>query len=273
VELDRKTIQNQDFSSSRRGYDPAEVDRHLGAIADAVEDLKRSSTAGTAAERVKGIIEAAERSAEEIERGAREKAGTVGEELAQAERRRDEAQAEADEQLRRAEEAAGLLEQAVAELERVRTALAALPKPAAAGAGARADSRAHTAILDEPVVTEPEEAAQPAARKPKAKKPAPREPAEVVAPDDGSDVSPAAAHGEPTTKEEAPESPAEAAYEAAPAPSPGGGGAGVEGARLIALNMALSGTPREETARYLAENFELDDTDAMLDDVYSRVGG
>ena len=44
------------------------------------------------------------------------------------------------------------------------------------------------------------------------------------------------------------------------------------GARLIALNMALGGTPREETARYLAEHFELADPDALLDDVYSRAG-
>jgi DivIVA domain-containing protein len=42
------------------------------------------------------------------------------------------------------------------------------------------------------------------------------------------------------------------------------------GARLIALNMALSGTPREETARYLAEHFQLADADALLDDVYER---
>ena len=42
------------------------------------------------------------------------------------------------------------------------------------------------------------------------------------------------------------------------------------GARLIALNMALSGTPREETARYLAEHFSLADQDALLDDVYAR---
>jgi DivIVA domain-containing protein len=45
------------------------------------------------------------------------------------------------------------------------------------------------------------------------------------------------------------------------------------GARLIALNMALSGTPREETARYLAEHFSLADADALLDDVYARVDG
>jgi hypothetical protein len=45
------------------------------------------------------------------------------------------------------------------------------------------------------------------------------------------------------------------------------------GARLTALNMALSGTPREETAAYLAEHFELADPDALLDDVYARAGG
>jgi DivIVA domain-containing protein len=44
------------------------------------------------------------------------------------------------------------------------------------------------------------------------------------------------------------------------------------GARLIALNMALSGTPREETARYLAEHFTLADPEALLDDVYNRAG-
>ena len=50
------------------------------------------------------------------------------------------------------------------------------------------------------------------------------------------------------------------------------GGGGDEGARLVALNMALNGTPREETDRYLAENFDLADRRALLDDVYARVG-
>jgi hypothetical protein len=35
--------------------------------------------------------------------------------------------------------------------------------------------------------------------------------------------------------------------------------------------MALSGTAREETDRYLAENFDLADRDALLDDVYATV--
>lgn len=45
------------------------------------------------------------------------------------------------------------------------------------------------------------------------------------------------------------------------------------GARLTALNMALGGTPREETARYLAEHYALADPGALLDDVYDRAGG
>jgi hypothetical protein len=36
--------------------------------------------------------------------------------------------------------------------------------------------------------------------------------------------------------------------------------------------MALSGSSREETARYLQENFDLEDQDELLDDVYARVG-
>jgi hypothetical protein len=45
------------------------------------------------------------------------------------------------------------------------------------------------------------------------------------------------------------------------------------GARVLSLKMALDGTPREETARYLRENFELEDPEALLDEVYARAGG
>ena len=61
---------------------------------------------------------------------------------------------------------------------------------------------------------------------------------------------------------------------AAAAPEPAAPLDGDEaGARLTALNMALGGTPREETARYLAEHYSLADPDALLDDVYDRAGG
>jgi DivIVA domain-containing protein len=69
-----------------------------------------------------------------------------------------------------------------------------------------------------------------------------------------------------------PDAEPDAAPEPEPAAAGGGSGAGSEGARLIALNMALNGTPREETAAYLAENFNLPDQDALLDEVYSRAG-
>jgi len=46
-----------------------------------------------------------------------------------------------------------------------------------------------------------------------------------------------------------------------------------EGARLIALNMALSGEPREATDKYLAENFDLSDREALLDEVYASIEG
>jgi hypothetical protein len=45
-----------------------------------------------------------------------------------------------------------------------------------------------------------------------------------------------------------------------------------EGARVIALKMALDGTPRDETARYLSENFEIADAGALLDEVYAKAG-
>jgi hypothetical protein len=59
----------------------------------------------------------------------------------------------------------------------------------------------------------------------------------------------------------------------APVEAPDGGRSTDEvGARLVALNMALEGTPRDATARYLAEQFELPGLDALLDDVYASAG-
>ena len=42
-------------------------------------------------------------------------------------------------------------------------------------------------------------------------------------------------------------------------------------AKDVALNMALNGTPRDETDRYLEENFELSDRGQLLDEVYASV--
>jgi hypothetical protein len=59
----------------------------------------------------------------------------------------------------------------------------------------------------------------------------------------------------------------------APAAAADAGGAGAsedaESARLVALNMAMDRKSREETERYLAENFRLSDLRGLVDDVYS----
>jgi DivIVA domain-containing protein len=86
-----------------------------------------------------------------------------------------------------------------------------------------------------------------------------------------ADLQAEIAGGEPAPIEEdfAAAAPAPAADDFAPAPAADSDEAG---ARLIALNMALSGSSREETARYLAENFTLEDPEALLDDVFARAG-
>jgi DivIVA domain-containing protein len=249
VELERQDIERTDFASVRRGYDPAEVDEHLRAIADSAEqalkEASRDNTAAGAASRgVKKILEAAEKLAADIEKTAREE----GEKIEAAARSEGEQivahahdQAAAEE--KRAHRAGERLKRANAELSRLREALAGL----------------------QPVGVEDEAAEEPTA--------------------ETEEATAATAHGEPTNgdgaAEEAQESPAETAHEAAPeeeATASSGGGDGEadagdgEGARLIALNMAMTGTPREETARYLEENFELEDPEAILDDAYSRAG-
>ena len=69
-----------------------------------------------------------------------------------------------------------------------------------------------------------------------------------------------------------------AAVEPAPASAPSGPPANGDrsddeaGARLVALNMALEGTPREETARFLTEHYAPADLERLLDDVYASAG-
>src|SRR3954452_17855345 len=57
--------------------------------------------------------------------------------------------------------------------------------------------------------------------------------------------------------------------EPAPEPEPQAKPDDEESARLVALDMALAGTPRDETEQYLAEHYTLADPGAILDDVYT----
>jgi DivIVA domain-containing protein len=72
----------------------------------------------------------------------------------------------------------------------------------------------------------------------------------------------------PAVAEPEPE-PAPAAPAAGPEPKNGDSAA----ARIVALDMALSGKPREDTDHYLAENYDVPDREALLDEVYAAAGG
>ena len=58
----------------------------------------------------------------------------------------------------------------------------------------------------------------------------------------------------------------------APGPMPPAADGDAAAARIVALDMALSGTPRAETERYLAEHYDVPDRDALLDEVYEAAG-
>jgi hypothetical protein len=78
----------------------------------------------------------------------------------------------------------------------------------------------------------------------------------------------------PPAPEPAPEPAPQPAAAVAPPAKPAGAGKDedVEGARLVALDMALSGKSREEADRFLSEHYELPDRAELLDDVYSSAG-
>ena len=148
---------------------------------------------------------------------------------------------------------------------------------------------AKATLLEEQVaalVRELEELAEAARTEAATPAPAPAPVVETVAaPDPGagsaSEAAAAAAAGwapampEPIAEPEAaePEPEPEPQPVSAPEPEPARPAvAAPEGARLVALNMALRGTPRDETARYLRENYDFEESDALLDDVYAKAG-
>jgi DivIVA domain-containing protein len=71
----------------------------------------------------------------------------------------------------------------------------------------------------------------------------------------------------------APAPPQAAAPEPEPAPAAAEAKNGDSAAaRIVALDMALSGTPREDTDQYLAEHYDLPDRAGLLDEVYAAAG-
>jgi hypothetical protein len=239
----------------------------------------KQSAAATAAEKVRAIVEAAERSATELEQAARDDAARI----------RAEAEREVESRLGRAREAAARLAERAEELERqvaaIRTAIDSLgveleelragsdPHATAAGAGRAVASPpdalregepvASVSAADEDEVDETIATAEAvSAREPDVSDSATGAPRDPSGAERASGAPQHPGGAEPASATRAPQNTGGAEQAS---------GAG-EGARVIALNMALSGASREQTARYLAENFQLDDPDALLDDVYARAG-
>jgi DivIVA domain-containing protein len=277
VALDRQFIEKRDFPIGRRGYDPAAVDAHLASLAREVEVLRRD-LAGRASERpgatgslatiasaqVQAIVEAAESSAAEIEREAREEAARITQEATRdAQRTRDEAIERSQDHIGKVHEATALMLQRVDAME---SELSALVESLRTGANRL---NADLSLLSGNMGELYDAAGRPPAAGPSSvPRPAPEPPgtlpevAVVVEPEPESEPIPAPA----PAAEPVPEPP-EAVTE------PEDAATDVESARLIALNMALNGQSRAETDRYLAENFDLSDREALLDEVYATVEG
>jgi DivIVA domain-containing protein len=264
--LERQDIQKRDFPIARRGYDPDAVDAHLRVVADEVESgQQRSSSASlasAASEQVRSIVEAAETTAADIRSQAEDEARSTRDGArTEAEKTKADAINQSQEHVSQVEDAAKTMLQRVDAMESELSALVESLRTGAnrltadltllrgnmgelrgAATGSEEAPEAEAALEEPPVEAPPEPEPEPVAVE------------ELPAAEEEAD------EGKGPTVEE----PTEA--EAATPPDDS------EGARLIALNMALNGTPRDETDRYLAENFQLADREKLLDEVYARVG-
>ncbi len=266
--LDRQSIEKKDFPIGRRGYDPDAVDSHLASLADEIDELKRSARrrsdtlASSASEQVRTIVEAAENSASEIQRQAEEEAREIrAEASSEAQGARQQATEQAREYVGKVSESTAVMLQ---RLDAMEAELGALVESLRTGSNRlNADLQLLEGNLTEvrdSVAPRPRFEAEPDA-----------EPSRGTA--GGREYDKAATLPEAAEPDEIDES-----DEIVEEPAVGGvtgdnGAEDVEGARLIALNMALNGTPREETERYLTENFELRNRAALLDEVYASVEG
>ncbi|HWF50228.1 MAG TPA: hypothetical protein VG294_06230, partial [Solirubrobacteraceae bacterium] len=251
---------------------PEAVDAHLAGLADEVDELKRSARrrsetlASAASDQVRAIVEAAENSAGDIQRQAEEDARDIrAEATSEAQRTRDQASEQAREYVAKVSESTAVMLQ---RLDAMESELGALIESLKTGSNRlNADVQlleGNLTDLTDAATTRPrfEPEGETYIEYPST----PEEPAVAVVyqeveteilPDEGVvDKGPALADAEITDE-------IDVAVDDASDDT--------EGARLIALNMALNGTPREETDRYLAENFRLTDRRGLLDEVYASV--
>jgi len=261
--LDRQSIEKKDFPIGRRGYDPEAVDAHLTWIAQEIEELKLSSRrrtetlATSASEQVRAIVEAAEASAAQIQSDAETQAREIRTEAAaEADAARTDATTQARTYVSRVSESTAVMMQ---RLDAMQSELSNLTDSLRTGANRL---NADLQLLDGNFDDVRGAVGSRGHFESEAELPGAGE-------YDSFEEEPVAVEPE---VEPAPVAIADASPEPDGEASPGPDG-DVEGARLIALNMALNGTSRDETDRYLAVNFELSDRAQLLDEVYASVEG
>jgi DivIVA domain-containing protein len=231
--LDRDSIVRRDFPTHRRGYDPAAVDAHLDELAGEVEALQRRAAEPATLSSQAG--EQVRAIVQAAERGAQEI--------------REAATAEGREHVARVTEAAGRLRERIEQMERDVTQLMGdLRTDAARLRDDLAALHAGAGELSGADATPADAAAEPAADEPPWPPPEEDEAAPATEPHSAAPAT------EPHT-----------------AATPPNGDAAA--ARIVALDMALSGTPRDETARFLAEHYDVPDRESLLNEVYAAAGG
>lgn len=263
--LDRQSIERKDFPIGRRGYDPDAVDQHLSALADEVDELKSSSRrrseslAESAAEQVRAIVEAAESSAGQIRSDAEKDARDIRREARnEAKQSREEATTQAGQYVANVSAATRSMIERLDAIEQEFGGLLETVRTSVTRASSDLQLlEGHLVEVRDAVTPRPEFE--------------PEEPAPAV--DEAPAYEPPV---EPTPDSSAEETLVfeETAVETDELGAEAGDfGDDTEGARLIALNMALNGTPRDEVDRYLAENFDLNDRAGLIEEVYSSVEG
>ncbi|HET6550874.1 MAG TPA: DivIVA domain-containing protein [Solirubrobacter sp.] len=232
--MDREEIQRRDFPTGRRGYEPSAVDEHLRRVADAFE-TRAELTPPTLSGATADQVRAI---LEAAERSVSELHTRANEEASDHVVR---VQSAADGMLAKLDalesELGNLLSALRASGERLTRGLADLQAEVARGGASDIPVEEDFAAAAPPTVDD----AAPGS--------------ERLSGSDDAAATRAAAAADSAAADRAP-----------------GSGADEAGARLIALNMALGGASREETARYLTEHFSLAEPDALLDDVYARAG-
>ena len=231
--MDREEIERRDFPVGRRGYDQGAIHVHLRRVADEMERVREQADAPARAPLSAGTSEQVRKILEAAERSA-------------ADLRHDAGRDAGDHVGRVGEATDGMLErldELQAELGTLIDALRASGQRLADGLG---ELQERVADVHPPAAPVPEVEAA----------------AVVPPPVEDEDFATPAEEDVDTAAEE----------DFAAAAEPDAGADDEAAARITALNMALSGTPRGETAAYVAEHYRLADAEALLDDVYAKAG-